>query len=304
MKVLFTGGAPKWVHEELEAEGHTGVDVPADEYVDQEKFAKEINNFNVYVSGGIEDCTRPVIEAADNLKAIMFLGVDYKAYIDADAAIEKNIPIINTPGANARAVAETAFFLMLMAARKVPTMLKDMNDKTWQNQKGFELQNKTVGIIGSGPIAKQLSSMACGIGMNVIYYSRSGVKEGMMGEYNSFDDVLKKADIVSLNVPKDAGEIFGKDEFLKMKNHAVLINTAPALLVDGDALYDALSKGEIASAAFDCFYAEGEKAWSCPESKLLELGHNKFFLTPHSGYCTNEASDNMFRIVVDAVKSL
>ena len=304
MKVLFTRGAPKWVHEELEAEGHTGVDVPADEYVDQEKFAKEINNFDVYVSGGIEDCSRPVIETADNLKAIMFLGVDYKNYIDADAASEKNIPIINTPGANARAVAEITLLLMMMSARKIPLMIHSLGQKEWQSQNGFELQNKTLGIIGSGPIAQELASMAHGIGMDVVYHSRSGEKNGMMGVCHSFEDVLKAADILSLNVPKDAGQIIGKEELGLMKNSAILINTAPAMLVNANALHDALETGEISYAAFDCFYAEGDDAWKCDEAKLISLGADKFCITPHTGFSTTEASDNMFRIIVDAIKSL
>ena len=304
MKILFTGGSPKWVHEELKADGHEVIDVPVNEYVDQQKFANEINKYDVYVSGGIEDCTRQVIEAANNLKAIMFLGVDYKAYIDADAAVEKNIPIINTPGANARAVAEINLALILMAARKIPAMIGDINSKNWKGRQGFEVQNKTLGIIGSGSIAQYLADMAQGVGMNVIYYTRSGKKTDMAGTYYDFESLLKTSDIVSLNVPKEAGLIMDAEAFSKMQNHAVLVSTAPASLVDAGALYSALEGQKISAAAFDCFYAEGDKAWECNEAKLISLGSDKFFITPHAGFNTIEANDNMFRIVVDAIKSL
>ena len=78
MKILATGGAPEWVAEELKSKGHELTTVAADAYVDEQKFIDGVQGFDVYISGGLETCTKAVIESTDQLKAIGFLGVDPK----------------------------------------------------------------------------------------------------------------------------------------------------------------------------------------------------------------------------------
>lgn len=304
MKILATGGAPEWVAEELKLKGHELVTVAADAYVDEQKFIDGIQGFDVYISGGLETCTKAVIEAADQLKAIGFLGVDPKNYIDLEAAAAKNIPVYTTPGANARAVAELSILLTLNAVRKTVKMFATLQNKQWQNETGFELQGKTIGLIGSGPIAQHVSKIAQGFDMRVLYWTRSGEKSSMAGQYVELDDLFKSSDIVSLHVPKDAGTIIDKSALETFKDGAVLINTAPAVLVDYPALYDALSSKKLACAAFDCFYSEGEKAFTCEEAKLLELGPDRFFISPHAGWRTVEADNNMFRMVLDSISEV
>lgn len=304
MKVLFTGGAPEWAVDELETRGHEAVCVPADEYVDETKFCQAIKNYDVYVSGGLEDCTAKVIESAEKLKVIIFLGTDYKAYIDEPAAQARGIPIVNTPAANARAVAELTIMLMLLVARKGARIITDAHQQKWKNQQGFELKAKTLGLIGAGNIAHHVARIGEGLGMNVLYWTRSGERPDMTGTYANMNDLLKQSDVVSLHVPKEAGVVLGPDVIALMKEGGVLVNTAPAMLVDANALYEALNSGKLSAAAFDCFYAEGEKAWTCDESKLFSLGPDKFFVSSHSGWKTAEGDGNMYRKAVDTILSL
>ena len=286
MKILFTGKPPDWVTKQLESSGHKVISVAADAYVDEAKFCKGIKGIDIYVSGGIETCTAKVIEASDALKLIIFLGVDYKAYIDEAAAAKSNIPIRNTPGANARAVSELTFLLILMSARKAAQMLSDTQHKEWKPQTGSELKGKTLGLVGSGTIAQQVANIGLGFGMTVLYWSRSGAKKGMTGQYQELDSVLAQRDILSLHVSSEAGVIIDKAALDKMQPHAILINTSPAKLVDADALYTALKNDRLSAAAFDSFYTEGKDAWACGEAKLFELGAGRFFITPHAGWRT------------------
>jgi glycerate dehydrogenase len=142
------------------------------------------------------------------------------------------------------------------------------------------------------------------MGMRIVYWSRSGEKPQMRGEYQSLDAVLAAADILSLHVPQEAGLLLDKAALAKMKKHAVLVNTAPASLVDPDALYEALKQNNLGAAAFDSFYTEGKEAWSCKEARLLSLGSDRFFITLHSGWRTKEADENMFRKALDYIQTL
>lgn len=305
MKILFTGGVPDWTKSKLESQGHEVTAVAADHYTDPAFFAEEIVQYDAYVSGGIESCPAQVIDAGTQLKAILFLGVDSSNYIDPEAAKRNNIPVLCTPGANANAVAELTAFLMFTAARKAAHMLYDMSHQTWAAQTGFELRGKTLGLIGSGAIGQKVSVIAKALGMNVVYHTRSGAKQGMEGTYMpAINDVLAESDIISLHIPKEAGMPIDASAISNMKDGAVLINTSPATLVDANALYDALQSQKLSCAAFDCFYAEGEAAWTCEESKLLQLNKEQFIQTPHAAWRTYQADENMFAMIIDYIEKL
>ena len=284
--------------------GHEAVGVAADAYVDEAKFCEAIPEYDVYVSGGLEDCTKAVIDSAHKLKAIVFLGVDYKDYIDEKAAKSRNIPIFNTPGGNSRAVAELTIMLLLMAARNAAKMLEDSSQKKWAQQTGFELKGKTLGLVGSGPIAAQVAQIAAGFDMSVLYWSRSGEKPDMPGQYCAWESLLSRSDLLSLHVPKDAGVLIDRNALKQMKTGSILINTARAALVDPESLYDALKSNHILCAGFDVFYTEGKDTWTCPQSNLFSLGADKFFMTPHAGWCSREAHANLLNMAVAAIAML
>lgn len=301
MRILFTGRVPERTVKKLEDTGHQVLVVSSRAYVDEKDFIRGIQDIDIYVSGGLEICTKAVIESANSLKAIIFLGVDYKNYIDADAAKANNIQIFNMPGANAQAVAEFTFLLMLLAIRNAASAVDDITKNIWKAQKGTELKGKTLGILGAGNIAQEVSNIAQGFGMKVIYWTRSGSKQTMQGDFRPLDVLYKDSDIISLHIPKDAGEVIDKTALECFQKHAILVNTSPAILVNANDLYEVLKNEDIASAAFDCFYAEGEKAFSCSESKLLSLPKNRFILTPHTAWSSQETEENMFKRVTEYI---
>lgn len=304
LKILFTCDIPSWVKNSLEKNHHEVVCIGPEIYMDEARFSNQIKNCDIYVSGGGEYCTKKVMAAASRLKRIIYLGVDYRSSIDVEAAAERKIPILNTPNANARAVAEHTFLLILLSARKGVSMANAVRNRVWGSQTGFELKNKTIGLIGRGAIAIQVAEIARGFGMKVIYWSRSGAKPEMAGEYKNFDEILSQSDIVSLHVPEVSGEIIGEKALSKMKPHASLINTARAKLVNAEALYTALQTNKLASAAFDVFYSEGEKAWNCAEMKLTTLGPDKFILTPHAAWNTQEADDETYKMALNHINMI
>jgi D-3-phosphoglycerate dehydrogenase len=301
MRILITGFAPEWVIKELQTKGYYIVVAAADTYADDAKFCEDIKGFEFYISGGIEKCPASVIEAADKLKMIGFLGTDASNYVDLVAAKKKGVSVVTTPGANARAVAELTVMLMLLASRRANKMLVDMSRRVWQNQTGFELMGKTLGLIGAGPIAQYVAIIANGLGMKVMYWTRSGPKADMTGSYKEIDAILNQSDIISIHVPSTAGVILDSVAFGKLKHGTIIVNTCPAKLVDADALYNGLRTGIVSCSAFDGFFIEGNEAWNSDQSRFFELGEDRFFVTPHSGWRTVEADNNMFRLVLDGI---
>lgn len=304
MKVLITGPVPIWVTKKLESNNFTVDICTSSELVNEEKFINIISKYDIYISGGLETCSKAVIEAAENLKAIMFLGTDCSIYIDTKTAKEKNIPIFCTPGANANAVAELTILNILMMARKMPLMLKNMDSNIWGNETGTELKGKNLGVIGAGNIAQKVANIATNLGMTVSYWNQSGAKNAMEGDFISIDNLLKKSDIITFHIPEKSGEILTLDRFRKVKNNVIIVNTSPAKLVNADALYSFLKQNHTASAIFDTFYSEGANAWKCPESKLFNLSPHQFNVTPHTGWRTMEADSNMFTVIIKHLMDL
>lgn len=304
MKILLTIQAPSWFLDKLKASGHEIISITEGEYLDEKAFCAGIRDIDVYIAGGQVKCTSRVIDSAGKLKAIIFPGVDYKPYIDVDAATQKKIPILNTPGVNSQATAEMTFLLILLAARKGAKMILQMQNKHWKLESGFQLKGKTLGIIGSGKVAQIVAEIANGFSMRTRYWTRSGEKQEMLGEYTDLRDLLKESNVLSLHVPQEAGTLIGKSEFALMPSGTILINTSPASLVDCDALYQALDEGKIKCAAFDPFYSERASAWTCPESKLFNLGPEKFIQLPHAAWLTEESKLAVFNMVFEHVQNL
>jgi gluconate 2-dehydrogenase len=207
-----------------------------------------------YILGGIEKVTDAVIDSTTELKAIIFTGADWLHFIPGHKrATEKGIAIANTPGANARAVAEYTLTLML-------AMIRDIFELGRTGDKKFEttrsLNQLTVGIIGMGRIGSLVAAHLNALGVKeILYFSRKPkpeVEKATGAKFVTMDELLQQSDIVSLHASKEAGAGFiGKEQLAKMKDGALLINCGFAGSVDADALYAALSTGRIRSAQDD-----------------------------------------------------
>lgn len=248
---------------------------------------------------------KELIDHATNLKLVSNYAVGYNN-IDVAYALSKGLTVTNTPGPVTAPTADIALGLMLDAARRITecdrklrTLGKGMKVGVLENL-GVPLTGKTLGIIGMGRIGKALAKRAAACGMEVIYHNRHQLyideETRLNVEYVSKEDLLARADFVSLNAPltPETRHIIGESELRQMKPTAILINTARGPLVDERALVNALREGIIHGAGLDVF-----EFGDYPLPELLEL--DNVVLCPHIGTQTLETRIEMARAVSNNV---
>ena len=248
---------------------------------------------------------KELIDHAPNLKLIANYAVGYNN-IDVAYALQKGLTVANTPDPVTAPTANLALGLMIDAARRVTecdrklrTLRKAMKVGVLENL-GVNITGKVVGIIGMGRIGKALAKRANACGMEVIYHNRRQLyieeETRLNVTYVSKEELLERADFVSLNAPytPETYHIIGAEELKRMKNSAILINTARGPLVDEAALVEALKSGEIRGAGLDVF-EDGDY----PMEELLEM--DNVVLTPHIGTQTTETRILMTRTVCNNV---
>lgn len=248
---------------------------------------------------------KELIDHAPNLKLIANYAVGYNN-IDVAYALQKGLTVANTPDPVTAPTANLALGLMIDAARRVTecdrklrTLRKAMKVGVLENL-GVNITGKVLGIIGMGRIGKALAKRANACGMEVIYHNRRQLyieeETRLNVTYVSKEELLERADFVSLNAPytPETYHIIGAEELKRMKNSAILINTARGPLVDEAALVEALKSGEIRGAGLDVF-EDGDY----PMEDLLEM--DNVVLTPHIGTQTTETRILMARTVCNNV---
>lgn len=245
----------------------------------------------VGVIAGLEPYTREMIESAKNLRVISRYGVGYDK-VDCQAARERGILVTITPGANGDSVADLAVALMLSVARNIPLMNASLKAGAPERPSGLEMCGKTVGIIGAGRIGKGVAARCSGFGMKILLYDAFYQDEAFAGSigahFTDLDTILTEADFISLHTDLNEGtrNMFGAEQFRKMKNTAVIVNTARGGIIDEAALYEALCSGEIFGAGLDVTVTE-------PASQSPLAGLPNCILTPHAGAATREASSRV-----------
>ncbi len=248
-----------------------------------------------------------IFDIAKNLK-IVASNRGGRENLNVDAATAHGIPVICNPAHNANAVAELAVGLMLAENRNIARSSSALlKDKVWRETypnsgKIFEMQSKTVGIMGLGNIGILVAKILInGFGAKVIAYSEHTSAEDMakLGiEKVSKEELLRRADIVDLHLrlSDKTRHIIGKAEFEMMKDTAILVNTARSRLIDTDALVYALKSGKIMGAALDVFDEEPLD----PASPLLEL--DNVTLTTHQGGVTVNAFDDSPAMLLNEIE--
>ena len=208
--------------------------------------------------------SREVMEKSPNLKVIGRTGVGYDS-VDVDAATELGIPVVITPGANNRAVAEHSLTLMLALSKNLVEAQAETAKGNWairDAHKQFELYGKKAGIIGLGRIGRDTASLCKGIGMNVAGYdpflTRDQVEAMGYEYYENHEDLLAACDAISIHVPltEQTTNMISKEQFAKMKNTAIIINCSRGGIINEADLIEALNLGMIAGAGLDVFAGE------------------------------------------------
>jgi D-3-phosphoglycerate dehydrogenase / 2-oxoglutarate reductase len=227
---------------------------------------------------------QPLIDVCPNLKIIVRGGVGLDT-IDAEYARSKGITVMNPPKASSASVAELAIGYMFMLARNLYKASASMKAEIWDKKafEGDEIGGKTLGIIGVGNIGCEVAQRAIALGMTVIAYDIKACDIAGV-ELVTLDDLLARADYISLHLPKtkESASMIGKAQFDKMKTGVRIINCARGGIIDEAALYEALTNGKVAGAALDVYAEEPPTDW-----KLSKL--ENVICSPHIGATTREA---------------
>ena len=239
--------------------------------------------------------TQRVLEAAGKLQAIgcFCIGVNQVAL---SAATEHGVAVFNAPYSNTRSVAELVIGAAIMLIRRIPDKNRAAHQGIWLKEASgsYELRGKTLGIIGYGNIGSQVSVLAEGLGMNVIFYDiETKLPLGNANRMQAVKDLLAKSDVITLHVPETAqtNMLLNSTNLKYCKKGSVIINYARGGVIDLDALKEAIESGQISGAAVDVFPQEPEKNGDVFTSPLQNLPN--VILTPHIGGSTEEAQQNI-----------
>ncbi|WP_205473874.1 phosphoglycerate dehydrogenase [Nocardioides sp. SYSU D00038] len=239
--------------------------------------------------------TPRVLDAAEDLLAIGCFCIGTNQ-VDLVAAAARGVAVFNAPYSNTRSVVELVIGEIIALARRLPEKTQKMHAGVWdKSAKGsHEIRGRTLGIVGYGNIGTQLSNVAEGLGLRVIFYDTADrLAHGNARRMRSLDDLLAEADVVTLHVdgrPGNAG-FFGDEQFRKMKPRSLFINAARGMVVDDVALRGHILSGHIAGAALDVFPVEPKAQGDEFESVLRGL--DNVILTPHVGGSTQEAQEEI-----------
>lgn len=294
--------------------GEAGYQVDT-EKVSQEDLPKVLPGYDVVVVRSATKIRKELIDQCPNLKIIVRGGVGMDN-IDVEYARNKGIAVFNTPQASSQSVAELVFGHMFSLARNLHLAHRQMpqkgNTEFKQLKKdfgGIQLRNKALGIIGFGRIGREVARIGLALGMKVMpvdvaveeadiginVFNSENVQLSVHLDTYEWDEVLENCDFLTLHVPFSGGKpLIGKEEMARMKDSAMIINTARGGAVDEEALLDALESGKLGGAGLDVFENE-----PTPRQELMD--HPKVSVSPHIGAATQEAQANIGREVADMV---
>ncbi len=261
----------------------------------EEQLAEEIKEVHILGIRSKTQITKKILDAAKKLQAIgcFCIGVNQ---VDLKAATKNGVVVFNAPYSNTRSVAELVIGASIMLIRRIPDKNKAAHEGIWmKDAKGsYELRGKTLGIIGYGNIGSQVSVLAEGLGMKVIFYDvETKLPLGNAEDAKSLKELLNRADVVTLHIPEtgQTKNLINKTNLKYFKKGAILINYARGEVVDLDALRKAILDESIGGAAVDVYPWEPEKNGDRFQTPLQDLSN--VILTPHIGGSTEEAQQNI-----------
>jgi D-3-phosphoglycerate dehydrogenase len=231
-----------------------------------------------------------VARRCTGLKHVVFLGTGARSYMNPEELAELGIEVHLIKGYGDTAVAECAIALMWSAARGIARMDREMRAGNWLREDGMQLTGKTLGLIGFGGIAAEVTRIAQGSGMRVIAWNRSP-KNHPGVEFVALDTLLAQSHVVSLHLllNDETRGFITRERIAAMKTGVILVNTARGAVVDEAAMIEALQSGQIRHAGLDVFNIEPLPA-DHPLTRLPNVT-----LSAHSAFRTPEASENLMR---------
>ena len=301
MKILANDGIDPLGKQLLERAGFT-VDTV---HIPQEELSEKLQAYDAITVRSATKVRKELIDGCPNLKLIGRGGVGMDN-IDVEYARSKGIEVVNTPAASSLSVAELVFAHLLGGVRFLYDAQRRMPiegntnfgslKKAYAN--GIELRGKTLGIVGIGRIGRETAKVGLGLGMDVIVSDlfdaptslpvelSGGITVDVPIQQVEINELLERADFISLHVPFTDKPIIGKDEFELLKPGVGLVNASRGGVIDELALIEALNSGKVAFAGIDVFDNE-------PTPRKELLSHPKVSLTPHIGAATGEAQERI-----------
>ena len=269
--------------------------------------------------------TQDVLDKLSHLKYLVTRSTGYD-HIDTEACKKKWVSVSNVPSYGENTVAEFAFALILSLSRKIPQSRHRIREEgNWglEGLQGFDLKDKTLGVIGTGRIGTNTIKIAKGFGMNVIAHDafpNGDLAKELSFEYQTLEDVLKKSDIVTLHVPyiKKTHHLINKDNIGLMKKGSYLINTSRGAVVETEALVKALHNGNLGGAGLDVLEEEGPTkdelsflvSGSPGEHNIQTILQNHALIdmqnvvvTPHNAFNTKEALARILNTTLGNIQS-
>jgi D-lactate dehydrogenase len=270
------------------------------------------------------DLSRQTLEKMPELKLIATRSTGFD-HIDLDYCKKRGIKVANVPSYGDNTVAEHVFGLLLNIAHNIYESVERVikGDFSLEGLRGFDLFGKTMGVIGTGAIGKEVIRIAKGFRMETIAFDVQKDEEfarEMDFEYKSMDELLQESDIITLHVPANDAthHLLSEDEFDKMKDGVVIINTARGEVIDNSAFLRALSEGKVKAAGLDVL---PEEPVIREESELLRSVFQKrhdmdsiladqvlirlrnVYITPHNGFNTEEAVTEIIETTMDNIRA-
>jgi glyoxylate reductase len=239
-----------------------------------------------------------VLHQLPNLKVVANYAVGYDN-IDVEALRARGVPVSNTPDVLTEATADLTWALILAASRRLGAAERLAREGAWAWGPtlllGIQLGGRTLGLLGAGRIGQAVGRRALPFGMDVVYWDRAAQPDFERGtgarRIESLDEILGAADVVSVHVglSEETAGLIGRDQIARMKDGAILINTARGGLVDEDALCEALELGKLRAAGLDVYESE-------PEIRECLKRLPNVVLLPHIGSATEETRRRMFEL--------
>ncbi|WP_201598599.1 D-2-hydroxyacid dehydrogenase [Psychrobacter vallis] len=243
-----------------------------------------------------------VIASLPKLKLIQLTATGMNN-VDQDACDKHDVTLYNVAGYAVKSVPEHTFMLMLMAMRASIHYHQKVADGTWLANGNFclldipliDLENKTLGIIGVGTIGKRVTEIARAFGMTVLWAEHQG-QTPRNDNYTAFDEVLARADVITLHCPLDENtqHLINKDTLAKMTKQPLIVNVARGGIVDSQALTDAINSEQIIGYASDVF----EQEPITNDDPLLTLAnHPRVIFSPHNAWGSKSAQETLWQML-------
>lgn len=278
---------------------------------------------SIFVGSKID---QKIIDALPNLKQITIRATGFDN-VDIEYAKSKNIAVSNVPAYGSNTVAEFTFGLILSLSRKIPqavNRIKISEEFSFEGFRGFDLNGKTLGVIGTGKIGANVIKIAKGFNMTILAHDPHPNEElprSLGFSYVMLEELLKNSDIVTIHVPlmEQTHHLLNKDNIPLMKKGSLLINTSRGPIVDTDALAKALTQEQLGGAALDVLEEEGElkeeaelliqnkippQDFKCILEDHILMHLPNVIITPHMAFYTKEAEFSIMETTVGNIKAV